>query len=210
VVSINLKENTEWLSFINNQIEPIGRLLKGKLCEDLNNSTSGFMNSDNNIFDDDFMRSNLDDDKVNPEALQKLSNEFDNIISSMDNHKSRNDKQSSHNDDDEEVDHQKFFKKMSECLSTNLNKKMRVNRNFNMIDTHEREMKQNAFHSMEVGLSNSLKASLKDDDDDDINRDPTSTDCLKLGGRERSASNEFTLPPLQDFDDHRDLIHLDD
>jgi hypothetical protein len=68
-VSINLNENSEWQSFVNNQIQPISRLLKGKLCEEQNNSTSGFMNSDNQIFDDDFMRSNMDDDKVSPEAL---------------------------------------------------------------------------------------------------------------------------------------------
>lgn len=71
----------------------MNRLLKGKLCEEHNNSSSAFMNSDNNIFDDDFMRSNQDDDKVNPEALQKLSNEFDNIISSIgESNKTRNDK----------------------------------------------------------------------------------------------------------------------
>ena len=168
------------------------------------------MNSDNQIFDDDFMRSNSDDDKVNPEALQKLSNEFDNIISSIDNNKSRNDKQTMEEEEDEEdVDQQKFFKKMQECLSSNLNKKIRVDRTTNMIDTHEREMKQQAFHSMEVGLSDNLRASLKEqvDDTDDINRDPVS---LTLGGRERSASNEFSLPPLQDFEDHRDLTNLED
>ena len=42
---------------------------------------------------------------------------------------------------------------------------------------------------------------------DDLDRDPTS---LMLGGRERSASNEFTLPPLQDFDDHGDQSNLED
>lgn len=84
---------------------------------------------------------------------------------------------------------------MSECLSSNLNKKIRVsNRNINMIDTHEREMKQQAFHSMEVSLSDNLRATLTDqvNDMDDLNRETT----LMLGGRERSASNEFSLPPL--------------
>ena len=101
------------------------------------------MNSDNQIFDDDFMRGNFDDDKVNPEALQKLSNEFDNIISSIDNNKSLGNDSKGSNEDDKDVDHHKFFKKMSECLSSNLNKKIRVSkRNTNMIDTHEREMKQ--------------------------------------------------------------------
>lgn len=170
-------------------------MLKGKLCEDQNASNSGFMNSDNQIFDDDFMRGNFDDDKVNPEALQKLSNEFDNIISSIDNNKSASNEQKTGEDDDKDVDHQKFFKKMSECLSSNLNKKIRVsNRNINMIDTHEREMKQQAFHSMEVSLSDNLRATLTDqvNDMDDLNRETT----LMLGGRERSASNEFSLPPL--------------
>lgn len=61
---------------------------------------------------------------------------------------------------------------------------------------------------MEVGLSNDLRASLTDqsDDQDDLDRDPVS---LAMGGRERSASSEFSLPPLQDFDDHRDLPNLD-
>ena len=113
------------------------------------------MNSaDNQIFDDDFMRSNTDDEKVNPEALQKLSNEFDNIISSLDNNKSRNNDrpvvEEIDDEDEDDVDQKKFFKKMSECLSTNLNKKMRVDRNTNIIDTHERAMKQKAFHSMEA------------------------------------------------------------
>lgn len=80
-------------------------MLKGKLCEDQNASNSGFMNSDNQIFDDDFMRGNFDDDKVNPEALQKLSNEFDNIISSIDNNKSASNEQKTGEDDDKDVDH---------------------------------------------------------------------------------------------------------
>ena len=61
---------------------------------------------------------------------------------------------------------------------------------------------------MEVSLSDNLRATLTDQDNDmdDINRDPS----LMLCGRERSASNEFTLPPLQDFDDHRDQSNLED
>ena len=60
---------------------------------------------------------------------------------------------------------------------------------------------------MEAGLSDSLKASLKDNDDHGPNRDAHS---LKLSGRERSASNEFSLPPLPDFDDHNDFMNQDD
>lgn len=60
---------------------------------------------------------------------------------------------------------------------------------------------------MEVGLSDSLKASLKDNDDDEPHRNVQS---LKLSGRERSASNEFSLPPLPDFDDHNDFMNQDD
>ena len=61
---------------------------------------------------------------------------------------------------------------------------------------------------MELTLSDNLRATLTDlnQDLDDIQRDPS----LMLGGRERSASNEFSLPPLQDFDDHRDLQNQDD
>ena len=40
------------------------------------------------------------------------------------------------------VDHRKFFKKMQQCLSSNLNKLGAVGNNTNIIDTHEREMKQ--------------------------------------------------------------------
>lgn len=122
VVSINLNENTEWLSFVANQIQPIGRLLKGKLCDDQNNSTSGFINSDNQIFDDDFMRSNQDDDKVTPEALQKLSNDFENMGASGKASKGSSSAGAREGEKDE-VDHQKFFKKMQQCLSSNLNKR---------------------------------------------------------------------------------------
>ena len=45
------------------------------------------MNSDNNIFDDDFMRSNSDEDKPGVDQLQKLSNDFDNIIGSVEGNK---------------------------------------------------------------------------------------------------------------------------
>lgn len=133
------------MTFISNQIQPIGQLLKGKLCEEQNNSTSGFMNSDNNIFDDDFMRSNQDDDKVTPEALQKLSKDFENAAMSIEGNKgsSKQSRNSNPNDNKEEVDHQKFFKKMQECLSTNLNKRGgNGSNNQDMIETHEREMKQ--------------------------------------------------------------------
>lgn len=69
---------------------------------------------------------------------------------------------------------------MQQCLNSNLK---RPNPEF-MIDTHEREMKQKAFHSMAESLSENLRASLTDQnqlsDLDDINRDPNS---LSLGGR---------------------------
>lgn len=66
-------------------------------------------------------------------------------------------------------------------------------------------MKQQAYHSIQVGLSESLRASLSDQNEglsdlDDINRDPNSL----VIGRQRSSSKEFTLPPLQDDDDHKD------
>lgn len=51
------------------------------------------------------MRSSLDDDKVvTSEALQKLSNDFDNAINSLDASKSSSDAQGNDSDKDE-VDH---------------------------------------------------------------------------------------------------------
>ena len=100
------------------------------------------MNSDNNIFDDDFMRSNQDDDKVTPEALQKLSKDFENAAMSLEGSKGSSKHSRNNNDNKDEVDHQKFFKKMQECLSTNLNKRGGIGSNSqDMIETHEREMK---------------------------------------------------------------------
>ena len=67
---------------------------------------------------------------------------------------------------------------------------------------------------MSASLSDNLKASLTDQNDhlsdlDDLNRDPNS---LVLSGRQRSLSKEFCLPlpPLQDFDDHRDQAMQND
>jgi len=78
VVVLNLNENQEWLSYVRSSIEPILELEKGKLCKDEERERSSDNNSDNNIFDDDFMRSDFgldgtganDNEKVNGDLLK--------------------------------------------------------------------------------------------------------------------------------------------
>lgn len=103
---------------------------------------------------------------------------------------------------------------MQQCLSSNLNKLGAVGNNTNIIDTHEREMKQQAFsNGISPSLTENLKASLSEPNSlsnlEDLSRDPHSNYMLS-GGRERSTSNEFCLPPLQDFNDHRDQANQND
>ena len=59
VVQFNLKENKDWISYVESTIQPLIDLEKGKLCQDESRDKSGLDNSDNNIFDDDFMRSDF-------------------------------------------------------------------------------------------------------------------------------------------------------
>lgn len=56
VITIVLKDNNDWKSYVKNVLDPIIELEKGKLCQqeerDKKSDSSGF---DNNIFDDDFI-----------------------------------------------------------------------------------------------------------------------------------------------------------
>ena len=54
---MNLNENQEWNKYVKAFLEPISKLQKGKLCEDqLKDGHSG-SDSENNIFDNEFMNS---------------------------------------------------------------------------------------------------------------------------------------------------------
>ena len=54
---MNLNENQEWNKYVKAFLEPISKLQKGKLCEDqLKDGNSG-SDSENNIFDNEFMNS---------------------------------------------------------------------------------------------------------------------------------------------------------
>jgi len=57
VLAQNLRENDKWKQYINDNINPINELEKGKLCQDQETSKSN--DTDDNIFDDDFIRSDF-------------------------------------------------------------------------------------------------------------------------------------------------------
>lgn len=102
-------------------------LEKGKLCQDDERDRSSDNNSDNNIFDDDFMRSDFgldgngtNDDKVNGDLLKSPEKRTE----------------GDEDPEDDENDHQKFFKKMQECFSSNNSLKKR--KNSDHIDIDER------------------------------------------------------------------------
>ena len=124
---LNLNENQEWLSYVRSSIEPILDLEKGKLCQDDERDRSSDNNSDNNIFDDDFMRSDFglegngaNDDKVNGDLLKSPEKRTE----------------GDEDPEDDDNDHQKFFKKMQECFSSNNSLKKR--KNSDHIDIDER------------------------------------------------------------------------
>lgn len=56
IIALNLNENQEWNQYVKIFLDPISKLQKGKLCEDLKDGHSG-TDSENNIFDHDFMTS---------------------------------------------------------------------------------------------------------------------------------------------------------
>jgi hypothetical protein len=57
VLAQNLRENDKWKQYINDNINPINELEKSKLCQDQETSKSN--DTDDNIFDDDFIRSDF-------------------------------------------------------------------------------------------------------------------------------------------------------
>lgn len=171
MVAINLNENAEWISFVRNQIEPIAKLQKGKLCQDHKDGDRSRSDaSDNNIFDDDFMRSNFQiDDPVQAEPsgnFDKLGADFniDGLAPSKpsEGQKGLKDRKLEGQDykiEEDEEDHQKFFKKMQECFSSNLNRRMKGT---DHVDNNERDMKTLAYTAHAGDINDDLRASLSD------------------------------------------------
>jgi hypothetical protein len=65
-----LKEDSEWIGFIERVINPVLDLERGKLGEEEGKDKTGLSNSSDNIFDDDFIRgddfgmNSLTEDKI--------------------------------------------------------------------------------------------------------------------------------------------------
>jgi hypothetical protein len=142
------------------------------------------------LFDDDFMRSDFAEngDSANQDDNQEKGGEAK---------------------DGDEEDHQKFFKKMQQCFSSNKALGGKNKSGIDYIDENERESKASAM-SMQSEVNGNLRASLSDL----ANFSPGASlgaDALGLEKRERSCSKDkFDLPPLPDLDDNKDLMELDD
>lgn len=183
IIVQKLKDNEEWRTYATTGIEPILELERGKLGHETDKrSDKDKDDSDGNIFDDDFIRSDFGNgNESSPGPYQnqeptKLSQE-------------------------EEEDHQKFVQKIQECFSSKLlsgigpDKKNAASGDF--IDDNERDRKQKQFSALRMGhVDENIRNSLSD----------LSDDAHFAQRRDRSCSNErFDLPPLPDFDDNKDL-----
>lgn len=113
VVQYNLKENKDWISYVESTIQPLIDLEKGKLCQDESKDKSGLDNSDNNIFDDDFMRSDFGMGNMSADP----SEENMNLQSTSPDGQGEN-KPTNTNQEDEE-DQRKFFEKITKCFTSN-------------------------------------------------------------------------------------------
>jgi len=195
VVVLNLNENQEWLSYVRSSIEPILELEKGKLCQDAEErDKSSDNNSDNNIFDDDFMRNDFglgdgtgsnDIEKVNGDLLKSPEKRTED----------------DEDPEDDEKDHKEFFKKMQQCFSSNTSLKRRQSSDH--IDIEERQEKEQAYKTTS-SVNADLRAHLSgvDEDHKTIKHVPQK--------RDRSNSNDgFTLPQLPCDEENRDLQNLD-
>jgi|TARA_B110001450_G_C17646550_1_gene491468 hypothetical protein len=194
MIVLKLRDNDEWWSYIQTCIEPIIELEKGKLCQNDENSSEQSDKSHGNLFDDDFMRSDFAEngDSNNQEGS---------------NDKRKNVGESDAKDGDEE-DHQKFFKKMQQCFSSNKTIGSK-SKGLDYIEENERSIKSAAM-SIHSEVNSGLRASLSDLANFSP-KDGLSDGHLGLEKRERSCSKDkFDLPPLPDMDDNKDLMELDD
>jgi hypothetical protein len=174
IIVAKLKDNEEWRTYATNCIEPILELEKGKLGQE-SDKKSDKDDSDGNIFDDDFIRSDFGAES-NPnyqdQEPTKLSQE-------------------------EEEDHHKFVQKIQECFSSKLlsgaDKKSPTSGDF--IDDNERDRKQKQFLSMGP-LDEKIRTSLSDLSEEAHFAQRRDRSCSNEG---------FDLPPLPDLDDNKDL-----
>lgn len=177
IIVAKLKDNEQWRSHITNFIEPLLELEKGKLCKE----EEKLNDSDNNIFDDDFMRSDF----------------------------AVHDSTTGQNEEDEqkkeELDHKKFVKTFQKCFNSKFNDLgLRDMDNENFIEDQERDLKTQQYSQMtdkeNEDIRNSLGALSGDDDQGFFQK-----------RRDRSASNEnYDLPPLPELEDNKDLYQNDD
>ena len=191
---LKLRDNEEWITYCQACIEPIIELEKGKLCQN-DETGSEHESSHCNLFDDDFMRSDFAEngDSANQDE----------------SHGKQNDKDKDEAKDGDEEDHQKFFKKMQQCFSSNKAIGGKNKSGIDYIDENERESKASAM-SMQSEVNGNLRASLSDLANFSP-KDSLGGDSLGLEKRERSCSKDkFDLPPLPDLDDNKDLMELDD
>jgi hypothetical protein len=69
----NLKDHADWQAYYSESIQPLNELEKGKLCQDNDSSKS---HSEENIFDDDFIRSDFAVDNTAGSQKELSDNEF--------------------------------------------------------------------------------------------------------------------------------------
>jgi len=108
-----LKENKDWISYVESTIQPLIDLEKGKLCQDESRDKSGLDNSDNNIFDDDFMRSDFGMGNMSSDPSEENMN-LQSITSSDGQGENK-----TNNATEDEEDQRKFFEKITKCFTSN-------------------------------------------------------------------------------------------
>ena len=113
VVKTNLTKNEDWQRYISEHIEPINELQKGKLGQsgDKDGDRSGLSNSDNDIFDEQFMNTIGANDK----DKNGLDDDFDRDLESVR-------AQGSEGSVDSE-DHRKFLRNIQKCFSSTISQK---------------------------------------------------------------------------------------
>lgn len=131
VITIVLKDNSDWKNYVKDVLDPIIQLEKGKLCQqEEKDKESNSSNFDNNLFDDDF---------INSGAIENNATE----------------------EPEEEDEHHKFFKKMQECFSNSNSKSPNRRNSSDLIEIGERESKTKAYaennhNDVKAELRNSL------------------------------------------------------
>lgn len=156
-------------------MKPAIELEKGKLGQDLDKKSEKD-DSNGNIFDDDFIRS----DFANEGSYQ---NQEPNQLTQ-----------------EEEEDHHKFVQKIQECFSSKLmagSDKRKSSNDF--IDDNERARKQKQFSALRLsGVDENIRNSLSDLSEEPNFNQRRDRSCSNEG-------LGFDLPPLPDLNDNKDL-----